>query len=163
MLNPDERTDFAMRCSQARRWVSRQIDGELAPARVARLNAHLAGCDACRAYADDLAALDLDLLEAPEPGTDFAARLTERLLDQGVPQRRAWMSRPRLFRPLAAGLGLAASLVGFAVGARFGGANEVETRPVTPVDEPVAGGTAELLAADSVESVLLAMLGDSEE
>lgn len=150
-----------MRCSQARRWLSRQIDGELAPAREARLTAHLAECGACRAYAGDLAALDLDLLEVPEPGADFAARLMERL-DEAPAQRRALLSRPGLFRPLAAGLGIAASLAGFAIGSLLDGTNGIETRPVAAAGEPVAGGTAELLAADSVESVLLAMLSDSE-
>jgi anti-sigma factor RsiW len=38
-----------MRCSEARRLISRLVDGELAPALEQALQAHAAGCESCRA------------------------------------------------------------------------------------------------------------------
>jgi predicted anti-sigma-YlaC factor YlaD len=162
MLNPYERADFAMRCSKARKWISRQLDGELDGDQTASLAAHLADCEACRAHADQLGCLDLDLLEPPEPTAGFVADVLERL-DESPAQRRAVLSRPALFRPIAAGLGIAASLIGFAVGSLFDGTNAIEVPPSSDSVELVASAAIDPLATDSIESVLLAMLSDTEE
>lgn len=65
------------------------LDGALAPARRAEVEAHLAGCAACRAERDRLAAA-LSALGAlpppPEPSPWFAARLAARLADETVPR-----------------------------------------------------------------------------
>jgi predicted anti-sigma-YlaC factor YlaD len=52
-------------CQRAREAVSVQLDGELSELGSARLTAHLRECDACRAYALELAAVASRLREAP--------------------------------------------------------------------------------------------------
>jgi hypothetical protein len=46
-----------MKCSKAAQWISEYIDGELEAGKASRLEAHLAGCPACRALADDFRAI----------------------------------------------------------------------------------------------------------
>jgi hypothetical protein len=43
-----------MKCNKAKEWLSLEMDGRLAPQYVPPLQQHLSGCDACRAYRDDL-------------------------------------------------------------------------------------------------------------
>jgi len=106
------------------------LDGALPPARRAEAEAHLAGCDACRAERDRLAAAlaRLGALPPPaEPSPWFATRLEARLaeleatLPAGTPamgrtglmaRLSAW--RWRLALPVAA-LGAAAGLALFTV------------------------------------------------
>ncbi len=151
-----------MRCSKGQRLISRRLDGVLAEGLEARLAEHLAQCRACRAYADGLAALDLDLLEVPEPTPDFAARLARRL---GEAPGRRWvvLVHPAFFRPIAAGLGIAAALGGFAVGSSFLLTNGSEASVRNGTVESAAGEAIDPTAEDSVESVLIAMLADGEE
>jgi len=151
-----------MRCSKAQHWLSRRLDGVLDERAEASLADHMAVCAECRAYADGLGVLDVDLLDAPDPTVDFAARVME-CLEERPAQRRAVLSRPGLFRPVAAGLGVAASFAGFVVGSFLEHANGesavVNAQPV----EVVAGDAIDPLAEDSVESVLVAMLSNTEE
>ena len=151
-----------MRCSKAQRWISRRLDGELDAASEATLAAHLAGCGKCRAYADGLKALDLGVLEAPEPTADFAARVMQRL-PASTPQRRLRLGNPALFRPIAAGLGLAASLIGFAIGSRFAEPSVTESQQSTETVEVTASNALDPLASDSIESFLVAMVPGKEE
>ena len=104
-----------MRCSQAQQWISRRADGVLDERLAARLADHLEDCEACRAYADALAALGLDLFEVPEPTQDFVARVARQTGEMQV-RRRSVLRRPAVFRPVAAGLGVAAAVGGFAIG-----------------------------------------------
>ncbi|MBN2408846.1 MAG: zf-HC2 domain-containing protein, partial [Candidatus Aminicenantes bacterium] len=46
-----------MKCSLAREWISRFLDGELGPKREAKLKAHLQACPGCRTLARDLEAI----------------------------------------------------------------------------------------------------------
>lgn len=92
------------------------LDGALPAGRRAEVEAHLAGCAACRAERDRLAAA-LSALGAlpppPEPSPWFAARLAARLAEEPAPRAsvlgrlRAW--RWRLAVP-AAGLAAAAAV-----------------------------------------------------
>ena len=150
-----------MRCSKAQRWISRRLDGALDEVREASLADHLAECGACRAYAEALAALDLDLLEVPEPTPDFTARVA-RHLEEAPGRRWAVLSQPGLYRPLAAGLGVAAVLGGFAVGSLLHRTDGNDTGPRDTV-EVAAGEAIDPLAEDSVESVLIAMLSNNKE
>ena len=62
-----------MRCSSSEAYLDAHVDGTLAPARAARLDAHLATCDACRSLAAELRSIDA-LLLAPrilEPQTNL--------------------------------------------------------------------------------------------
>jgi anti-sigma factor RsiW len=151
-----------MRCSQAQKWISRRFDGVLDDVRRAALAAHLADCEACRAYAEELAALDLDLLAAPEPTPDFTARVM-RLVERTSPRRWPGLSRPTWFRSIAAGLGIAAALGGFAVGSVLQRSGGDVARASRDTVEAAASDAMDPLAADSVESVLLAMLSSAEE
>jgi hypothetical protein len=58
-------------CSRARFWVSLRLDDQLSELESALLDAHLAGCPACRSFADDSAVatdrLRSEPLEAHEP------------------------------------------------------------------------------------------------
>jgi predicted anti-sigma-YlaC factor YlaD len=61
MLTPVPPSD----CQRAREAVSAQLDGELSELGSARLSAHLRGCDACTAFALELAAVSTRLRTAP--------------------------------------------------------------------------------------------------
>lgn len=150
------------RCEKAQRWISQRLDGVLDERLEAPLAEHLAECEECRAYADALPALDLDLLEAPGPTSDFVARVTKQLEATRI-HRWSVLRRPTVFRPIAAGLGIAAALGGFAVGSllEFADGNGVLSR--NGVVELAAGDALDPLAEDSVESVLITMLEGSEE
>jgi|SRR5512132_4027777 anti-sigma factor RsiW len=52
-------------CERARECASLRLDGELSEFESALLNAHLARCEACRAFADELVGVTTVLREAP--------------------------------------------------------------------------------------------------
>ena len=151
-----------MRCSKAQRWISRRVDGVLDEGLEAPLADHLARCRACQAYAEALAKFDLRLLEVPEPPADFTARVAQGL-DETTTGRRFLLTRPAFFRPIAAGLGIAAALGGFAVGSLLHPTNGSETLPRNGTVELAAGNAIDPLAEDSIESVLIAMLSSAKE
>jgi len=70
MLTPVPPSD----CQRAREAVSVQLDGELSELGSARLSAHLRECDACTAYALEVAAIATRLRAAPleRPGVGIA-------------------------------------------------------------------------------------------
>jgi len=151
-----------MRCAKTQRWISQRLDGVLDERLEGMLAEHLAGCEACRAYAEALGGLDLDLLEAPEPTSDFVARVARHMRDTPL-QSWSVLRRPQVFRPIAAGLGIAAALGGFAVGSLLHFANGNGTLTRDGIVELTAGDAVDPLAEDSVESVLIAMLPGSED
>lgn len=55
-----------MKCGKAQEWISLQMDDQLEPEHVARLQEHLEACDDCRQYRDDLQ-LGLRMMHATEP------------------------------------------------------------------------------------------------
>lgn len=101
-----------MRCEKARRWISDELDSALAAPWKARLEDHLAGCPACRAYHEDLEILAVGVRSRPtdEPPTDywpgFGKRLERKLASPVRPARPA--PRPGFRRWAWAG---AASLI----------------------------------------------------
>jgi len=145
------------------------LDGSLESAQAAELAGHLEACPACRGYAGRLEQLGLELLEAPEPSRDFVERLMQRVAEQ-PPPRRTLLSRPGVFRPLAAGLGIAAALAGFALGLHLQPREQTtpqrgaqtDTAVTTESVEVAAANAINPLAADSVESVLLAVFVSEE-
>lgn len=151
-----------MRCAKIQSWISQRLDGVLDERLEAMLAEHLAKCEACRAYAEAMTALDLDLLEAPEPTPDFVARVAQQLEETSHP-RWSVLRRPTIFRPIAAGLGIAAALGGFVVGSLFHFANGNGTTSSNGVVELAAGDAVDPLATDSVESVLIGMFPGSKE
>jgi len=151
-----------MRCSKTRQWISRRADGVLDERLEARLGKHLEKCAACRAYADTLPALELDLFEVPEPTQDFVVRVARRV-EELPAYRRSMLRHPTVFRPVAAGLGVAAALGGFAVGSLLELANGVDVPAVTGTVELAAGDSIDPMAEDSVESVLIALLSNGKE
>lgn len=88
--------------------LSPYIDGRLTPGETGELEAHLAGCDACRRELDELRATASVLRELPqaEPRRSFA-------LTPGMLERRA-TPRPSA-PPLAAGMRLASAAVAVAL------------------------------------------------
>ena len=50
-----------MNCQSARKWISQELDAELAPRRRALLRAHLDSCPACRAVRDEWARIGVQL------------------------------------------------------------------------------------------------------
>jgi hypothetical protein len=72
----------AVDCEQAANLTSARLDGELAPADAAGLDAHLAGCAACRAAAEGIELQDAALVRAFAGGGDAAAALARRVTDE---------------------------------------------------------------------------------
>jgi predicted anti-sigma-YlaC factor YlaD len=151
-----------MRCSKAQRWVSQGLDGMLSPEREARLDQHLAACEACRAYAAEVENLGLDLLNVPEPAPDFTMRVVGRLADAPV-LRPSFLRRPAVFRPIAAGMGVAAALGGFLVGSLLWPGRESGTVVQNGAVELVAVKAFDPLAEDPAEAVSLTIRPDGEE
>jgi ferric-dicitrate binding protein FerR (iron transport regulator) len=69
-----------MHCEQALPLISAQLDGALAPAEQAALEAHLQECGGCRASADAVGAQDADLRRAFAPRRRAAAAVAERVI-----------------------------------------------------------------------------------
>ena len=66
-------------CSRARFWVSLRLDEQLSELEGAMLDAHLAGCAACRAFADASAKTTDELRSArPEVHTSVAVKTSRR-------------------------------------------------------------------------------------
>jgi anti-sigma factor RsiW len=150
-----------MKCDRARKLISKRLDGELDQAGEALLLKHLDHCAACTAYAADLASLGLNAFEAPGPTPGFAAGVMARV-EESPGQRPVVLSRPGLYRPIAVGLGLAASIAGFAVGSglSFAAAPEQSAEPGV---EQIASNAIDPLADESIETVLIAMLTETED
>lgn len=102
-----------MRCKTAQRFLSARSDGELADERREPLERHLAGCDACRAFASDLVvgATRFELFADAYDSSAFTQRVMACLPEQ----------RPRLaglgtlldfLRPAPLGLSAAAFSLG---------------------------------------------------
>lgn len=73
-----------MRCKTAQRFLSARSDGELSNDRREPLDQHLAGCDACRAFTDDLAigSARLELFVDVDASTTFTQRVMTALPEQ---------------------------------------------------------------------------------
>ena len=94
------------RCERARRWAALAPDSELAPLERRLLDAHLAHCDACRSFGEQVAALTEELRGAA------AERCRRPLLVAAAPVRRSAYARVRSVTSIAAvaamALGIAA-------------------------------------------------------
>jgi len=102
-----------MTCEEAENLISARIDGELPmgdPAAVA-LDAHLAGCAACRATADATQVQDATLVRAFAPGRRSAEAVAERVA-RVLPSRRRYWLTALAASGLAAGIVLAAVTLG---------------------------------------------------
>ena len=123
MLSPVPNSD----CDRAREGASARLDGELGQLDAARLEAHLAVCAECRAFAEQIAAATAQVRETPleaAPAEVFVAR------------RRSFV-RPRVATAAAAAVLVAAAagssfLLGQPVGARGVG----HVRPVVTAAGP---------------------------
>jgi hypothetical protein len=118
-----------MRCRKCREYISRRIDGELAPKEAARLERHLAECDDCRTLARDLERIvdRASGLETPEPSEKVwvnirTALVTGRAGDERAPRRQPafWLGAPALRYAGAAVLAVALIGTGIVVGLRSG-------------------------------------------
>lgn len=86
-MSAHDRVVAGLRCTQVLDDLSDYFDGDLPPERVARIDAHLAGCDWCERFGGDFAGAITALRErlaAPAPPAPSAharlmARLEERL------------------------------------------------------------------------------------
>jgi anti-sigma factor RsiW len=85
-----------MSCHEYEWQIGDYVDGALAPAASARLEAHLAACPRCRVTADDLEALRLmaQTLEPLPPPADVWARVSAASAGTGAPRSFAgWIGR----------------------------------------------------------------------
>lgn len=156
-----------MNCSQVQHWISADSDGVADAARRPAVDAHVAGCDACRAFAEGLAGLNQTLaaFAAPEPSTGFAQRTQNRLDRSKI--RWAWPQfRPDLLRPLPVGVAVAAFAFGVALTWM---ANGTSSSPSTStisaasqtIDDPLsamADGSAAPTDTATFDNAMLALL-----
>jgi predicted anti-sigma-YlaC factor YlaD len=81
-----------MNCEEARAMLELILDGEAPGGKPGELEAHLAGCEACRRYKAELYALDkiLDSYETPKISKDLASRVSSRAraFSSVLPMRR---------------------------------------------------------------------------
>jgi predicted anti-sigma-YlaC factor YlaD len=75
-MGQQHRTD----CEYTQEYVSASVDGELSQVEAARLEAHLAVCDACRSYATNATHISQLLREAPLEELSFPITLPSRRL-----------------------------------------------------------------------------------
>lgn len=75
----EEREVAGLRCFQVLEQLSAYLDGELAPAREAQVEAHLSGCEVCARFGDEIGRvvrrLKADLAGAAPLGGELSARL----------------------------------------------------------------------------------------
>jgi len=121
-----------MRCRKAQQYISRSVDGELDGRPAARLERHLAGCDECRAFAEDMKRIASGAAElaAPEPSDKVWRNIragletgTVKLLTEGasLDRRPIFGSNLAALRYAgAAALALVLIVSGVAVGRRWG-------------------------------------------
>ncbi|HEX9051322.1 MAG TPA: zf-HC2 domain-containing protein [Anaeromyxobacter sp.] len=134
-------------------------EGELAPDEARALEAHLAGCAACRARAADLAATEglvSEALLAQANARDFAPFVDEVMarIGAGAPERRgvlAWLGRHR--RALAAGLAPALAALAVIVYVRHEGSRPQEIALLEVTSE---GDATTILQTSDGPIVLLA-------
>jgi len=109
-------------CEHARKAASLRLDGELSEVSSARLEAHLRECDACAAYAGELAVIAARMrstpLEQPRSGMEVTVR------------RRRSALRPLAFAAAAVAAVASALALGHAVTSPGGGAR-TSTEAVT--------------------------------
>lgn len=124
-----------MDCELAANLTAARIDREaLAPADEAALDAHLAGCPACRDAAQALRVQDAQLLRAFSPRRDAARRVAERVNARIAAERRpaigsAW--RIGLTAALAAAAGFALAAVTFRPWEQRGSTIVIQQLPAT--------------------------------
>jgi anti-sigma factor RsiW len=151
-------------CDTAESLIARSVDGELADADRARLDAHLASCAACRAAVDAQRGVAALLRgRAPETRADLVSKVSARLDEEagvfGLANWRAWTLG---LAPVAAALMLAAYL-------GIGAAASSATQTVAPEDwTPTGTPTSVLMQPASsgdalVEAVLTGAAVSSEE
>jgi anti-sigma factor RsiW len=92
-----------LQCRRTRELVSLALDGELSELDVARLEAHLDACAACRDLEHELGGLTLALRAAP---------LEQLSHPISLPQRVRWSLRPLQVGAAAAAVAVAAGLAG---------------------------------------------------
>jgi hypothetical protein len=123
LLSPVPNTD----CDRAREGASARLDGELGQLDVARLEAHLAACADCRAFADRIAVAAGQLRQTPleaAPAGLFVAH------------RRPFV-RPRIATAAAATLVVAAAAgSSFFLGQQFGARGAASVRTVVVSTAP---------------------------
>jgi predicted anti-sigma-YlaC factor YlaD len=131
-------------CVGAREAASRRLDGELSELEAARLDAHLQRCSACREFAEEAAAIALELRRAPLEKPAVAAF-------EPLRRRPATMSRLQV---AAAVLAVVAGAGSFALGRVVGGggATPAATAVLTTGADLGSGGQ------DEIEQHLLALL-----
>jgi hypothetical protein len=127
-----------MRCRAARRRLSDEIDGALAPRGRGRLEAHLRICPGCRAYRDGLARLQAEVRPEAERPEAYWAGFEKRLearLDREEAGRRA-VASPFAARRRAAWAAAGLVLAAAAAAAWFG---LLRPRPALIADWPQDG------------------------
>lgn len=160
-----------MRCKQANKLISIAHDGQLDADRQIALDAHLAGCDNCRAFAAQLSAMDdqLSTLSAPEVRWGLAQRILARLPEQGAQANnltakersalpRRWAD---LLKPAPLGLSLASLVLGVWMGGMLDGfhpSNGTGAEDLYASTE--FAGIFDALPDDSPGGALYAMLDD---
>lgn len=90
-----------MRCSRIREAVSARLDGEEAGVPAGRVDAHLATCSACRAWAAAAGSLPLTLADGPVPAgraTPDPGVIAALLAEAAAPPRRPAVLRVREWR-----------------------------------------------------------------
>jgi hypothetical protein len=106
---------MTLTCEQAELLISRLLDGELETESRAGVEAHLAGCAACRAALDAWARIgvaSIDLLRGAVPATPLRppGPLSERRLAALRARRRSGAPAPAAWIPVAAAAGVLAAL-----------------------------------------------------
>lgn len=129
-----------MRCAQARETMQARLDGTLSPGTAEEMEAHLAGCAACRAEAADLRAIDAELAaeETVDPPEGMAAAIARRAAARARVRRQVlipgWLEGLTL-----AGAGVTAGVI--AVGLRLLQTQEVASL-ATPTSVAMVVGVA---------------------
>ncbi len=97
-------------CERAREFVSLRLDGQLSELEGALLDAHLARCAGCAAFAPDVEEVTALLRAAPLERLEHATE---------IPSRRRAVSWRQLQVGVAAGVAAVASLTAFGVGGAY--------------------------------------------
>jgi anti-sigma factor RsiW len=132
-----------MECQRDPEIVAAYVDGELGPAETGELEAHLAGCAACREQVAAERRLGelLAALPAVQPPGDFEARFWARVArERDEPPGLAARLR-RWFTPRVLSLGIAAAGVALLLLVPRGGSNPTPALRVPEADAPIVASS----------------------
>ncbi|MHC4445210.1 MAG: hypothetical protein ACYTF1_06915 [Planctomycetota bacterium] len=153
-----------MRCPQAKILLSVASDAELDEAGQQALEVHLAECQECQQFADDLQDLDRALTgwTVPEPRSGFTQRMMTSLPE--IPAEKPWFREWfQALRPLTAAAATIALFCGATLGYILNSQQDTQQATSQDKSESYYSTSFDLVPSHSLGGAYLSFLQDTEQ